>query len=157
MLEGLILAAAVMAGPSAPSPVVPTPDTSVAASSPLMTGLKTPYRGRYWRPSQRRYTLCVLRRESNANWFSTNSAGGYRGAFQFNDALAHGATWMITPELRQIFGSKAGREIAARLRATPVNRWAPWYQHMAFATVLNWERDGRGAKHWAGGRFACSL
>jgi|688.fasta_scaffold426084_2 hypothetical protein len=157
MLEGLILAAAVMVGPSAPLPVASTPDTSVAASSPLMTGLKAPYRGRYWRPSQRTFTLCVLRRESNGHWFSTNKSGGYRGAFQFNDALARGSTWMITPELQHLFGKKTGREIAARLRATPMNRWAPFYQHMAFATVLNWERDERGAKHWAGGRFACSL
>ena len=157
MLEGLILAAAVMAGPSAPSPVVPTPDTSVAASSPVMTGMKTPYRGRFWRPSQRRYTLCVLKRESNAHWFSTNRAGGYHGAFQFNSALARGATWMMTPELKSLFGPAKCRKIAAELRSTPMERWAPWYQHAAFATVLNWDHSGSGAKHWAGGRFACSL
>ena len=120
-----------------------------------MTGLKAPYKGKFFRKHQEKYQLCVLRRESNGHWFSTNRANGYFGAFQFNKALTRGATWMITPELKQIHGPEKGRAIAKELRATEMHRWRPFYQAMAFFTVLNWNGDWSGRKHWAGGRFSC--
>jgi mannose/fructose/N-acetylgalactosamine-specific phosphotransferase system component IID len=120
-----------------------------------MTGSKLPYRGWFWRPKQRAFTLCVLERESNNHWFSTNRSAGYFGGFQFNKALKRGATYMITPELQALFGMKKGKQVARMLRATPMHKWHPWYQHAAFATVLNWEADYSGKQHWAGGRWTC--
>lgn len=153
MITSTLLAAALLF-----SPIINTPDDLTAPrTDPVMTGAKTPYRGQYWRPEQRAYTLCVQRRESNFNWFSTNRSGGYFGAFQFSAALARGATWMITPELKALYGKKRGRQIAEQLRGIGMHKWRPYFQHMAFATVLNWEYPGSGRHHWAGGRFSCSL
>lgn len=140
------------------SPVVDSPSALTAhRDDPVMNGPKTPYRGEYWIPEQRSFTLCVQRRESNFNWFSTNRSGGYFGAFQFSAALARGATWMITPELKSLYGKKRGRQIAEQLRGVDMHKWRPFFQHMAFATVLNWEYPGSGKHHWSGGRFPCSL
>ena len=154
MIAEAALAAAVIAGISAADPM---PDLTAPASAPVMTGEHLPYRGRFWRASQADFTRCVLRRESNTHWFSTNRAHGYFGGFQFSAALARGATWMMLPELRSMYGPELGKRISAELRRTEMHRWRPLFQHMAFATVLNWEHDGSGARHWAGGRWACSL
>ncbi len=133
------------------------PDLTAPRTAAVMTGPRLPYRGRFRIASQDAFALCVLRRESNYHWFSTNRAGGYFGGFQFSAGLARGATWMMTPELKAVFGADAGRGIARELRATEMHRWLPYWQHMAFATVLNWEYPGSGARHWAGGRFHCGL
>lgn len=153
-----MIATALLAASLALTPVVDAPsDLTASRKDPVMTGPKTPYRGEYWRPEQRAYTLCVQRRESNHHWFSTNRSGGYFGAFQFSAALARGSTWMITPELKSMYGKKRGRQIARQLRRIEMHKWRPYFQHMAFATVLNWEYPGSGKHHWAGGRFTCRL
>lgn len=152
MIESLMLAAVVAAGPQQTHE---PPPITAPASAPVMSGAKLPYRGKYWRPSQRTFTLCVLKRESNNHWFSTNRAGGYFGGFQFNRALTRGASWMLVAELQDLFGKARGKRIADELRHTPMHKWHPWYQHAAFATVLNWEHNWSGKSHWAGGRWEC--
>lgn len=152
MIEQLVMAAVMATGPSRPHE---PPPLTVSKTSSIMVGPKLPYRGKYWRPSQRKFTLCVLSRESNNNWFSTNRAAGYFGGFQFSKPLTRGATYMITTELQQLFGKKRGKQIAKRLRGIEMQKWHPWYQHVAFATVLNWEHDWSGKSHWHGGRWSC--
>lgn len=156
MIAGAVLAASLVF-----SPVVteqpPMPTLTAHKSHETMTGAKAPYRGKFWRKAQREYTLCVLKRESNNHWFSTHRSAGYFGGFQFSKALARGATFMMTAELREMYGDAMGRDIAAKLRTTEMHKWLPFFQHMAFATVLNWESDGSGASHWYGGRWRCSL
>lgn len=153
MLPALALALA-LALP-APTTASTPPQMFHHKTEAVMSASYLPYQGKYFIPGQGDYTLCVLRRESNSHWFSTNRAGGYFGAFQFNKALTVGATWMITPELKALYGVAQGRRIAHRLRYAEMHKWAPYYQHMAFATVLNWTSPYSGAKHWAGGRFHC--
>ena len=71
--------------PSDPQPEAPAQMQLFAPKSdPLMSGSRLPYRGMYWREDQADFTRCVLERESNAHWYSTNRANGYFGAFQFN-------------------------------------------------------------------------
>jgi hypothetical protein len=138
--------------PSLPAP----PAITMSKSAPEMSAPVLLYNGKYALPGQREFTLCVLKRESNNHWFSTNRSGGYAGGFQFSYALTKGASWMIEPELITMFGKTTGHDIAVTLRKTPMQKWGPFYQHMAFATVLNWNGKNSGARHWAGGRWTCT-
>jgi hypothetical protein len=154
MIAAVVLAAAITLSPSADTQL---PQLTAPASAPVMQGQATPYKGHYWIKAQRKYTLCVLHYESRSNWFSTARADGYFGGFKFTKALTSGATWMMTKELRDIFGDVKGRKVARELRATEMHKWLPFYQHMAFATVLNWEGAGSGQSHWAAQRKRCFL
>ena len=154
MIMAAVLSAAIVLSPSADTQM---PQLTAPATAPIMQGPATPYRGHYWIKGQRKYTLCVLHYESRSNWFSTARADGYFGGFKFTKALTSGATWMMTPELRDMFGDVRGRKVARELRATEMHKWLPFYQHMAFATVLNWEHPGSGQSHWAAQRNRCFL
>lgn len=154
MIAAAVLSAALALSPCADSAM---PQLTAHATAPIMQGQATPYKGKYWVKAQKKYTLCVLRYESNSNWFSTARADGYFGGFKFTKALTHGATWMMTKELRVMFGDVKGRKVARELRATEMQKWLPFYQHMAFATVLNWEGAGSGQSHWAAQRNRCFL
>ena len=154
MIAAAVLTAALALSPCADSAM---PQLTAHATAPIMHGQATPYKGKFWVKAQKKYTLCVLRYESNSNWFSTARADGYFGGFKFTKALTHGATWMMTKELREMFGDVKGRKIARELRATEMQKWLPFYQHMAFATVLNWEGAGSGQSHWAAQRNRCFL
>jgi len=154
MIMAAVLSAAIVLSPSADTQM---PQLTAPATAPIMQGPATPYKGKYWIKGQRKYTLCVLHYESRSNWFSTARADGYFGGFKFTKALTSGATWMMTPELRVMFGDVRGRKVAKELRATEMHKWLPFYQHMAFATVLNWEGAGSGQSHWAAQRKRCFL
>ena len=154
MIMAAVLSAAIVLSPSADTQM---PQLTAPATAPIMQGPATPYKGKYWIKGQRKYTLCVLHYESRSNWFSTARADGYFGGFKFTKALTSGATWMMTPELRVMFGDVRGRKVAKELRATEMHKWLPFYQHMAFATVLNWEGAGSGQSHWAAQRNRCYL
>jgi hypothetical protein len=156
VIAAAVLSASLILTPT-PTEAPPLPVLTASRGDAVMTGAKAPYRGKYWRKHQRQYTLCVLRRESNNHWYSTNRSGGYFGGFQFSQALTWGATYMMTPELQRLYGKRVGKQIAANLRMTEMHKWLPFFQHMAFATVLNWEHSGSGKSHWAGGRWGCSL
>ena len=153
MLASLALSAALLLTPT--TATTQMPDLTANRTEAVMTGLKVPYKGKYYRKHQESYQLCVLRRESNGHWFSTARANGYFGAFQMTKALARGASWMIQPELQAIHGKEMGRRIAQTLRVTEMHQWRPFYQAMAFYTILNWRGDWSGKRHWAGGRFVC--
>ena len=162
-LWGQVMAAAALAVALiiAPAPTEPPAQPQqielfATKHDPRMTGTRLPYRGKFWRQHQAELTRCVLLRETNAHWFSTNRSAGYFGAFQFTSALAVGASWMMRDELRQMYGFKVGTLVSRQLRATEMHRWLPFYQQMAFATVLNWEGDESGLSHWHGGRWNCA-
>jgi len=112
------------------------------------------YRGKFYRASLEDKRECIVRRESNGHYFSI-SRSGYRGAYQMSDALARGATWMMLDEHRTLLGDQAARELMARLRQVPANRWPRYWQDAAFSTVHNWKYAGSGASHWYGGRWHC--
>ena len=154
MIAAAVLTAALALSPCADSAM---PQLTAHATAPIMQGQATPYKGKYWVKAQKKYTLCVLHYESRSNWFSTARADGYFGGFKFTKALTSGATWMMTKELREMFGDAKGRKVARELRATEMQKWLPFYQHMAFATVLNWEGAGSGQSHWAAQRKRCFL
>jgi len=143
---------------AASKPVMP--DLFAKKSEPIMTGKQYTYRGKFYRAFQMDTVDCWLRRETNRHWFSTNRDKQtkelkYAGGFQFSPELASGATWMMQPELIEMFGETIGLRIARTLRAHEMQHWLPYFQLMALFTVVNWGRDGAGTKHFAGGRFSC--
>lgn len=115
------------------------------------------YTGKYFIASQEPYRKCVAQREGRHQYWVTGSNGFYLGTYQMTHALARGAVWMMTPELRQMYGDSKGREIRDRLHNTKPTKWGRFYWDMAFYTILNHEHPGSGIHHWYGGRFSCQL
>ena len=147
MLPSLILAAALVTGP---------PPVVEPVHSPVQTGVEaSAYHGKFFRKAQEPKRKCIVRRESNGHYFSTNRSGGYFGAYQMTRALAVGAGWMMRSELRDMFGFTVGTELSRKLRKTEPHKWNRFYQDMAWYTVVNWNGRGLGLKHWRGGRFHC--
>lgn len=152
-LAALLLTGSVVTPATDPVP----PPTSIATTHPDQTGARpSAYKGRFYRAFMEQYRRCIAQREGRHQYGTTGSGGHYEGTYQMTDALAIGAAWMMQPELKRLFGTTQGRDIAARLRATPMHRWHRFYQDMAFWTVLNINGTGHGARHWAGGRFTCT-
>lgn len=150
MFAPLILTLALASGPATPPPPI------VATTAAIQTGVsESEYHGKYYERSQEKKRQCIVKRESNGHYFSTNRRGGYFGAYQMTRPLAVGAGWMMRKELRAMFGATVGTEIARKLRATEPHKWHRFYQDMAFYTIANWNGEGSGLKHWRGGRFAC--
>jgi hypothetical protein len=111
------------------------------------------YRGSYFRSSLEETRKCIVRRESSGVY---NVRGGiYYGAYQMNDRLADGATWMMLPEAKRLIGERNAKALMAKLRAKPVTAWPRYWQDAAFFTIYNWERIGSGRAHWGGGRWRC--
>jgi len=154
MIAAAALTVALIATPVIAGPVPPA--LTMKAEHPAMTGPSFPYRGEYFRANQKRYTKCILLMESRYHYFSTTRAAGYFGGFQFNKPLKRGATWMMTPELKDRYGKAEGKAIAAKLRGIEMHKWHPFFQHMAFFTVLNWTGDASGEKHWSFGSGRCA-
>ena len=153
MFAPLILTAALLVPASTPDVVVPPVASKTAA---IQTGVQdSAYTGRFYNPKWERKRKCIVQRESNGHYFSTNRRGGYFGAYQMTKALAVGAGWMMRDELRDMYGVTVGTEIARKLRATEAHKWHRFYQDMAFYTIASWRGDGTGLKHWRGGRFSC--
>lgn len=113
------------------------------------------YRGKFYISEQEPYRMCVAQREGRFQYWGTGGNGYYLGTYQMSKPLTRGAVWMMTPELRDMFGDKRGKRIRDRLFATKPTKWGRFYWDMAFYTVLNWEGRASGIKHWAGGRFHC--
>jgi len=113
------------------------------------------YRGAYYRAAVESKRLCITERESEGHYDVVSASGSYFGAYQVSRSLARGATWMMLKEHKQLMGAEAATTTLARLRATPMNKWPRYWQDAAFSTVMNWERTGSGASHWAGGRWHC--
>ena len=150
------MAAAVLAAALIVSPASAHDITAPAPHHP--SGVQeSAYHGKFYRAGQEAYRKCVLRRESNGHYFSTNRAGDSWGGYQMTKALGVGAAWMIQPELMRLLGKDRGRKVAAWMRSVTPDHWNRWQSDAAFYTVLNWNGDGSGAKHWRGGRFTCTL
>lgn len=134
------------------------PVISRSSRSPYMNGVHledSTYRGRFYDPSQEAYRKCVAERESNGHAWSQSKSRTYHGAYQMSVALWRGATYMMTPELKDQYGPVAGKRIAQDLRSINASQAAMHWQTQAFYTVLNWEGKWSGKSHWAGGRWTC--
>jgi len=157
-----IIAAAVIAGlaivnPPATAADLPAEPPRINPPGKVEGRLPSAYRGEYFIASQEPYRMCVAQREGRFQYWGTGGNGYYLGTYQMSKPLTRGAVWMITPELRDMYGDKRGRQIRDRLFATKPTKWNRFYWDMAFYTVLNWEGPGSGRDHWAGGRFSCRL
>ena len=152
-MAAAVLAAALIVSPASAS----SSEISAPAPHHLSGVQESAYHGKFYRAGQEAYRKCVLRRESNGNYFSTNRAGDSWGAYQLTKALGVGAGWMVQPELVRLLGKEQGRKVAEWMRSVTPNRWNRWQSDAAFYTVLNWNGDGSGAKHWRGGRWTCTL
>lgn len=115
----------------------------------------SPYTGRYYIPQQEPYRKCVAHREGRHQYWTTGSNGFYLGTYQMTHDLARGAVWMMTPELKSMYGPERGRQIRDLLFRTKPTQWNRFYWDMAFYTVLNWEHPFSGKHHWSAQRGAC--
>lgn len=148
MIASLVLATVLAV--SAPPPVV------MDKSDPIQTGYRpSAYTGQYYNEHQEPYRKCVGQREGRFQYWVTGSNGYYESTYQMTDALVAGASWMMRPELKKMFGKQRGKEIGEQLLKTPGRKWHRFYMDMAFWTILNWKGDWNGKKHWAGGRWRC--
>ena len=140
------------------TPTTDPPPVAVPKTAESQTGVEaSAYTGRYYRPKHEPYRMCVAQREGRGNYWGTGSNGLYLGTYQMTAALASGAVWMMGEELREMYGDRLGRQIRRELHDTRPTLWHRFYWDMAFYTILNWEGEGNGAKHWRGGRFHCHL
>ena len=158
-MSAAVLAAALTVAPFA---AVATPAVAVDASqahpaTSLVGYMPSKYEGRYYRKSEEAFRRCVIVRESEGHYRSANVLGDSWGAYQLTRALGIGAGWMMQPELIRTLGKAKGRALGAWLRSHPVTSWNRAEQDQAFYTILNWRAYGSGAKHWAGGRWTCTL
>lgn len=109
------------------------------------------YQGKWYMPAKEDRRQCISKREAHHNYGAVSAGGLYRGAYQFSNALARGATWMMQPEVRKEMG-EAGVDLVQELRKTPMNQWNRYWQDRAFWTI--WAK-GRGSHHWHGGSRSC--
>lgn len=146
-----ILAVTPAVGAAAATPPPINPPGKVQGVQP------SAYRGEFYIASQEAYRKCVAQREGRHQYWVTGSNGYYLGTYQMTHALAKGAVWMMGPELKRMFGKERGKQIRQELHATKPTKWGRFYWDMAFYTVLNYKHPASGAKHWAGGRFSCTV
>jgi hypothetical protein len=109
------------------------------------------YRGKWYMPAKEDRRRCIAKREAHHNYKAVSAGGLYRGAYQFSNALARGASWMMQAEVRKEMG-EAGVDLVQELRKKPMNQWNRYWQDRAFWTI--WA-NGRGSHHWHGGARSC--
>ncbi len=109
------------------------------------------YRGKWFMPAKEDRRRCIAKREAHHNYKAVSAGGIYRGTYQFSNALARGASWMMQPEVRKEMG-EAGVDLVQELRKKPMNQWNRYWQDRAFWTI--WAK-GSGSRHWRGGSRAC--
>ncbi len=140
MIAAVVVATALMVSPAvdAPSPIK---KGQKVYSSPISL-----YQGRYYVKADNKKRLCIRQKESRHAHGAVSASGKYRGAYQASAEMTVGMGWMVQREMREMGATRAvaGR-IGQTLRATPMNRWAPYWQSMGFWLV--WDH-GRGASHW---------
>jgi hypothetical protein len=154
MIESILLTAVLM---TSQKPLMPAHPMPVAAiSDPNQTGFqRSAYKGKYFRESMEPYRKCVAYHEARYQYWTTGGNGRYHSTYQMTGALVEGAAWMITPELKKIYGRDTALKIRDTLLNTPGKKWARYYMDMAFWTVLNWEGHGSGLHHWDAQRHRC--
>lgn len=130
MIAAAVLAAALIATPH-------TTPTQEAAVIPM---------------HQRAFAACVSERESHGNYRARRSEAGSSaaGRWQFIDRdWRHGLAFMVAARLRDHgMGRPQSTRIRVQLQATPINRWAPAYQDIAFLAALNARGPWSGWRHW---------
>lgn len=116
---------------------------SIASQAPS----RAAYRASVLPREQRAFRACVKHRESRGRYDAQNRVSSAQGAYQFLDnKWRHGLAHMVTAAVRGEGVSRPG--LKKHLRATPIKKWEPVYQDVAFAAVLNARGPWSGAKHW---------
>jgi muramidase (phage lysozyme) len=119
---------------------------------PSMHGYKkSVYRGKFYRANQEHYRKCVMQRESNHTYGARNhpSVSSAAGAYQFLDkSWRPGLAHMIFPELKKDYGKQLAVAIRKELIKTPIEKWSREMQDRGFFTVLNYNGNWSGKKHW---------
>lgn len=140
-----MITAVVCAGVLMLSPAVDTPH-------PIKKGQKVHdsplslYQGRHYVKADNTKRLCIRQKESRHAYGAVSAFGTYRGAYQASAEMTVGMGWQIQRELRAMGTPKEEAvAIGEILRATVMNRWAPYYQDLGFWLV--WD-GGKGASHW---------
>jgi hypothetical protein len=97
-------------------------------------------------PGWEKFAECVAARESNHNPNAVNGASLAAGLYQFLPAWRNGLPYMVADRLVR-FGMPrpVARTIRVDLARTPIQGWAPVYQRIGFAEVI----DRGGDEHWA--------
>jgi hypothetical protein len=106
------------------------------------------YRGVFYDASLEPVRQCILHRESNGHYFSTNRSSGYFGGYQMSPELSAGVTWMMASEHKELMGKKKAKRVLERLRGKLAHKWTRYWQDAAFFTIYNWTGRGSGKQHW---------
>lgn len=136
MIETVVLAAALMAGPGISTTTLEQAQTSASA---------IPAKWRTW-------AECVSQRESGGRYDARNRSGSTaQGRWQFLDRawrVQGGIEWIVLRQLKAQGVTWRDRKRAyGRLSATPIYRWPAWAQDAAFVGVIT-ERS-TGWRHWS--------
>jgi hypothetical protein len=135
----LLVAAPATAAPASAAPQAASATVHTAARagernpdvSRSMTGVRSSaYVGKYYDSRYEATRKCIVRKESGGNYRIASRNGTYKGAYQFNSALAKSTA------------RKMGR---SDLVNKPFNQWSRFEQDKAFWTVWN---QGRGRGNW---------
>ncbi|MCU0300830.1 MAG: hypothetical protein MUF35_04395 [Candidatus Nanopelagicales bacterium] len=147
-LTGIVAATAttgtlLLAAPATAAPTATSTSSGVVAAAAPKAGERNPrvsrsmrgvrpsaYVGKYYKPRYERTRKCIVRKESGGNYRIASRSGTYKGAYQFNGALARATA------------KRMGRADLAR---RPMNTWSRFHQDKAFWIVWN---NGRGARNW---------
>ena len=153
MLESLVMAAAVAAGPDhfdlAPRSINFEKPTAGAWTDEIVAASTVPKK---WRP----FARCVLARESGATLEKVQSGAGAKnprssasGRFQFLDtSWRRGGSFMVKDRLiRFAVPESHAKEVRQYLGDTPIHKWHGHFQQILFNEVV---RRG-GWFHWRNG------
>ena len=134
MIESIVLAGALMAGPATAGTAVIEQAQAAASAIPKV-----------WRP----FADCVAKRESNGNPRAVNRSSGAAGKWQFLPAWRNGLPYMVVDRLMAHgLPKNQARALRIRLQATPINKWAEAHQDVGFVAALL-APNGRGWRHWS--------
>ena len=139
MLEAIVMSAVLARGPDLPD-VRDVGEKHHPSSVSL-------YQGELYMPEHNRIRLCIRDRESNDIYSAVSKPPNtYRGAYQMNDALIDGASWMIQKQLgAEGYTLRQARKIRKEIQATKGNQISIYWQDRIFWTI--W-REGKGRMHW---------
>ena len=134
MIESIVLAGALMAGPSTAGTAAVEQVKASATTIPAA-----------WRP----FAQCVSGRESNHSYRSVNRSSGAAGRWQFLPAWRNGLPWMVAERLiSHGISRKEAKRIRKVLQAAPIQTWRGVYQDVGFAAALL-APNGQGWRHWS--------
>lgn len=95
------------------------------------------------------YAACVSNRESHGNYKAKGDVSTARGRWQFLDRqwrITGGLTYMVRDRLLTFgMNKKDANSIRQHLQHTPIDKWAPVLQDVAFVSVISHKG---GYRHW---------